>query len=701
MRNRFISLRLAVTLPLIVVLIATFVISIMRYRADYEFLAKEQCSKIVEALTNNTQNELNAILSQPLIMAEIIGYTITNEKMFLGEDLSDIENYQKSLMKSLKAKIPQISVISYGDENGNYIGIRDNGEGKDFSLMLKDSRTGGLLNIYEGDSIKSNIISSIEDYDPRIRPWYEPVRKNIASSWSNIYINQDEKMEATTSVSVPVFGNSGEFRGVFEIDVKLNGINDFLQNNKIKDNGVVFIVNNDLDIVAQSEAHNNAVITDSKNFKGELLKVKDSKNPLIKSTEALLKARDLEYKKVHRIEIEDSNNFVMVSKLENPHGLRWRIAVVIPENDLMGSIQSRYNLSLAMIMIMLILGTIAGIYILNKVTQPLLMVASGYNEITSGNWDVEIKQKRGHIKEVHEMIKGFNLMVDNIKSYIGKLVEKQNEIEELHKTETHRMNLIIDEKTENLKAVMEELMEKERLASLGELVSGVAHEINTPLGVAVSASSLMEANNESFKKELLEGSISKSGLVSYIESIDETTAILNSNLYRAAELVKSFKEIAVNQSIEEKSRFNFREYIDSILLSLKHEYKNKNVEFKIDCPDDLVINNYSGAISQVFTNLIMNSLIHGFKDMKSGQINISVAPEDENLIIHYKDNGLGMNEEVKKRAFEPFYTTNRGKGGSGLGMNIVYNLVTAKLNGKISCKSEINMGTEFIIEIKR
>ena len=203
MRNRFISLRLAVTLPLIIVITATFVISIMRYKADYEFLAKEQGSKIVEALTNNTQNELNAILSQPLIMAEIIGYTITNEKMFLGEDLSDIENYQKSLMKSLKAKIPQISVISYGDENGNYIGIRDNGEGKEFSLMLKDSRTAGLLNIYEGDSINSKIISSIEGYDPRIRPWYEPVRKNIASSWSNIYINQDEKMEATTSVSVP------------------------------------------------------------------------------------------------------------------------------------------------------------------------------------------------------------------------------------------------------------------------------------------------------------------------------------------------------------------------------------------------------------------------------------------------------------------------------------------------------------------
>jgi hypothetical protein len=110
---------------------------------------------------------------------------------------------------------------------------------------------------------------------------------------------------------------------------------------------------------------------------------------------------------------------------------------------------------------------------------------------------------------------------------------------------------------------------------------------------------------KALKKELLEGSISKSGLVSYIESIDETTAILNSNLYRAAELVKSFKEIAVNQSIEEKSRFNFREYIDSILLSLKHEYKNKNVDFNIDCPDDLLINNYSGAISQIFTNLIM------------------------------------------------------------------------------------------------
>lgn len=172
MRNRFISLRLAVTLPLIIVLTATFVISIMRYRADYEFLAKEQCSKIVEALTNNTQNKLNATLSQPLIMAEIIGYTITNERCFRwGFSICYRKLSEKSDEKYQSKKIPQISVISYGDENGNYIGIRDNGEGKEFSLMLKDSRTGGLLNIYEGDSINSNIITSIEGYDPRIRPW--------------------------------------------------------------------------------------------------------------------------------------------------------------------------------------------------------------------------------------------------------------------------------------------------------------------------------------------------------------------------------------------------------------------------------------------------------------------------------------------------------------------------------------------------
>lgn len=699
MKTKQISLRRAITLPLLLVLIGTFIISAIRYTADYNFLAVNQGTKIVEAMKKNTQNELNSILSEPLIMTELIGETISKQKMHLNEDLSDIQDYQMNLMRILKEKMPQVSVISYGDENGNYVGVRNNGIDQENSLMLKDKRTNYKLNIYEGESFESRILSSFENYDPRIRPWYEPVRRNIANTWSDIYINQDEKMEATISISVPVLGEREEFVGVFEMDIKLNGINDFLKENKTN-NTVVFLVNENLDIVAHSENENNVIIEDKSNFQGKLLNINDSETELIRYSEKNLLDKSYNIGTVYRENINNEKVFFMKSNLENPRDLNWDIVVIIPEDDLMGEVKQRYNITLAIISIAVLLSTILGIFLMKNITEPILKVADGYSEIMKGNLNIKINHSDFNIRETHELINGFNLMAENINDYIQKLIMKQEEIELIHKTETQRMNKIIDEKTKNLESAMKELLEREKMASLGELVSGVAHEINTPLGVAVSASSLMEVNNESFKKELMQGNISKSGLIDYIESIDETTSILNSNLYRASELVKSFKEVAVNQSIEEKSKFNLREYIDSILLSLKHEYKNKNIDFEIDFPADLVIDSYSGAISQIFTNLIMNSLVHGFRDRKSGKITISALKNNEKLMINYKDNGLGMSKDVQKHVFEPFYTTNRGEGGSGLGMNIVYNLVTAKLNGKISCISEIGIGTEFVIEIK-
>ena len=700
MKRKFISLRIAVILPLIIVLATTFIISIVNYSRDYNFLANDQGTKIVEVLTNNTQNELNAILTQPLIMADIIGYTISNEKMFENKDLSNIENYLKRLMTTLKQKIPQISVISYGDENGDFVGIRDNGEDTAFSLMLKDSRTNGMLNIYEGNTMNTKLISFFEDYDPRIRPWYSPVRKNIASSWSSIYINQDEKMEATISVSVPVFGVKGEFKGVFEIDVKLNGINEFLRKNKFKQSSTVFIINDKNEMVAHSENLNNLIIKNPDTEERQFIKIEESKNELIKSSAEIINDKDIKYSEINRVKLNNKNNYIMVSKLENPKGLKWKIVVIIPEADLMGSIKTRYNINIAILSAIILIGALFGTWILKRVTTPILMVAKAANEIVSRNWDVEIKEDKNIIKEAHEMIKGFNLMVDDVKIYIKKLVEKQKEIEDIHLTETVRMSEIIEEKTSNLKIVMKELMEKEKLASLGELVSGVSHEINTPLGVALSAASLMQDNNKKFQTELMQGNLTKSGLLEYMNMIEESTFILNSNLFRAAELVKSFKEIAVNQEIEEKTKFNLKEYLFSILLSLKHEYKNRNIELEVVCPEDLWIYNYSGAVSQIFTNLIMNSLIHGFKGGKSGIISIKIHEIDNILRIEYSDTGIGMNEDVKKHIFEPFYTTNRGNGGSGLGLNIVYNLVTGKMDGKISCISEIEEGTTFIMEFK-
>jgi signal transduction histidine kinase len=246
---------------------------------------------------------------------------------------------------------------------------------------------------------------------------------------------------------------------------------------------------------------------------------------------------------------------------------------------------------------------------------------------------------------------------------------------------------------------MTHLMEREKMASLGSLVSGVSHEINTPLGIAVTTASFIEKLNNESRKKLSEGKMTKEDLRLFMDSLFESVVILNSNLYRASELIKSFKQISVNQSSEMRSKFKLIEYINAVAISLRHEYKNKNYAFEVNCPDDLVLYSYPGAISQIIINLLTNTVTHGFKGRDTGTIQIEAMVKDDRVFIIYSDDGVGIPEENLSRIFDPFFTTNRENGGSGLGLNIIYNLVTNQLNGKIECSSVVGHGTRFVIDL--
>ena len=191
----------------------------------------------------------------------------------------------------------------------------------------------------------------------------------------------------------------------------------------------------------------------------------------------------------------------------------------------------------------------------------------------------------------------------------------------------------------------------------------------------------------------------KSSLVNYFNTFAESSKILTHNINRSVELVQSFKRIAVDQNSEMKMKFNMFDYINTILLSLKHEYKRKNIVFSVNCENDLIINSIPGAFSHIFTNLIMNSIIHGFKHMENGKIDINVVSMDSELIIQYSDNGSGIDKIDITKIFEPFFTTNRGNGGSGLGLNVVYLVVNQQLNGNITVESDPYISTKFTIKI--
>lgn len=265
--------------------------------------------------------------------------------------------------------------------------------------------------------------------------------------------------------------------------------------------------------------------------------------------------------------------------------------------------------------------------------------------------------------------------------------------------ETKEANRALKESLAVLKETQEQLIQSEKLASLGSLVAGVSHEINTPLGVGVTASSFLEERTREMAVRRKEGTLSNGHVEKYLNIAAEASTIILKNLNRAASLVRSFKQVAVDQSGETRRLFNFKEYLDELLVSLRPKYKRTTHQVTVDCPADIKIDSYPGVFSQVVTNLLMNSLSHGLEGIEGGKIHIGVETHNDILRLIHSDNGRGMDDETRKKVFDPFFTTRRGMGGSGLGLNIVYNLVTRTLGGNIVCQSSPGKGTAFIISL--
>lgn len=247
--------------------------------------------------------------------------------------------------------------------------------------------------------------------------------------------------------------------------------------------------------------------------------------------------------------------------------------------------------------------------------------------------------------------------------------------------------------------VEQQLLRSEKLASLGDMVAGVSHEVSTPLGAGLLSASYLQDMSEELTDLCWTGKLQLPEVKKYVEKIAKSSAMIVSNLERASELLNSFKNVAVDQLIIEKRSFNIRKNLEETLNSLKPQYKRTPHTILLECPDDLMIHNYPGTFSQIITNLVMNSLTHGFEGVEKGEIRIKIQKQGNILLLHFRDTGRGMDEAVLKKIYDPFFTTKRNRGGTGLGLHIVHNLVCQTLMGQITCISSPGKGTEFQIKI--
>ncbi|MBF0197262.1 MAG: hybrid sensor histidine kinase/response regulator [Planctomycetes bacterium] len=255
---------------------------------------------------------------------------------------------------------------------------------------------------------------------------------------------------------------------------------------------------------------------------------------------------------------------------------------------------------------------------------------------------------------------------------------------------------------ENLREMHNLLVESEKMAALGGLVAGVAHEINTPLGIGITGVSFLKEKVQSIEKHLVEKTLRQSTLEEMLASADESLSLISNNLKRAADLVKSFKQVAADQISEQCSSFSFMQCLKETLFSLGPKLRNIEVKINSEIHETFKLYSYPGIISQIVVNLVMNSVIHGYDNGSEGLIEIDVKVKKNLLFFLFKDYGIGMDAETKQKVFDPFFTTKRAQGGTGLGCHITYNLVYQKLKGSISCESEVGKGTcfEILLPIK-
>ncbi|MBC3767808.1 GAF domain-containing sensor histidine kinase [Neptunicella marina] len=285
---------------------------------------------------------------------------------------------------------------------------------------------------------------------------------------------------------------------------------------------------------------------------------------------------------------------------------------------------------------------------------------------------------------------------------------QRNMYEEQLKRSNQQLERDVDKRTQRLqdsldelKSMQDSLIESEKLAALGRLVAGISHEVNTPIGVAVTGNSHCQHIRQNLADDFEQNRLSKSKMQKYLDELDESINLVEANLNRAASLIHNFKQTAVDQNVIELTDLDLSAYISVVLSSLNPILKPYKVQLHYQPGDVVNMHSYPGAFAQILTNLVNNACTHAFEKGENNQINIGLATKGKDVILTFKDNGKGMDEETQKHLFEPFYTTNREGGGSGLGMSIIFNLVRNRLQGTIEVNSEIGQGTEVILTLPR
>ncbi|PHI36582.1 HAMP domain-containing histidine kinase [Pseudoalteromonas sp. GCY] len=364
------------------------------------------------------------------------------------------------------------------------------------------------------------------------------------------------------------------------------------------------------------------------------------------------------------------------------------------------------DIALTLFVLLLVLLVSRGIQ--KRIATPIEGLSALLQDV-SKNHNYSARAPGSNIAELNVLANNLNIMLARTENQLERHKADKQEIKQLNQSLEEKVNqrtIALREANQELLNALErmhqyqnQIIENEKMASLGQMVAGVAHEVNTPIGLGITGSTLLRDKLSDIREAFQTKSLTSKQLERFVNDGIENLDLIYRNLNRAAELVSSFKRLAVSQDLEVNSRIDLSNLLTEVVASMRAELSTKQPEVTIDCDSGLAIESKAGPLQQVLEQLISNSLLHGFKDQQNNSISITVKPSMGQLAIEYADNGMGVPKAIKKRIFDPFVTTRRGEGGSGLGMHLVYNLVTQALGGSITLDEEFSQGAKFIISL--
>ncbi|WP_243975589.1 bifunctional diguanylate cyclase/phosphodiesterase [Vibrio natriegens] len=419
-----ITLRTAVLIPFVMIFLLAISVMVYVQKQNYETVVTDISDKQLSVLTESVHEHLNCFLNEPLAAVTTLAHSVNHHNLFHPIDSHEIQTYLLSTFETLSESIPQLDVIAFGSESGDFTGFRLEPSGN-YTLMLQSQQTGGDLVIYETSMVSDDIRSVITSYDPRNRPWYQPVATNQRPMWSEIYSNSDERQEITLSAMAPVYLKQ-ELAGVLVADVRLNTFNKFLREVAQKTKASVFIMDQEHRLVAHSES--GSVISWGTRFsdKGQRLLASESTNPIIQSSATRVRSFDLFHTTQTFTFVFDHNGQRIFSRLtpyEDPNGIKWFIGTSISEAELLGVLPNSQEKSWLVGIIVSLIGIAICWVIFNRITKPINTTAAAALHLAKGDWNSSLP-KPGYVYETTVLVQAFNEMTANLKASFTALREQ-------------------------------------------------------------------------------------------------------------------------------------------------------------------------------------------------------------------------------------------------------------------------------------